>query len=263
MATSYNGWPASPDKNAINVVAFGDSLGFPFPGGVRSGDPFTVLGYVAKQLHYRVEPCISGWCWGYNYRANVNNPTTLSCHASATAIDYNAPNHPNGVRGTWTSAQVGEVRKILAEAEGSIQWGEDYSGTVDGMHFEVIVNAGTLAGVASRLPTIGPPAPTPPEDDVTEDDFTRITTIVNSAVAAQLRQALPRQLQALVTGQPNSWLSDPSLAPDAMDTLGVHGYLERMPIFLRSGNPNAAYGKGTAGADGIGVDGMIKKYSNQ
>ena len=35
-------------------------------------------------------------CWGYEFRANVNNPSQLSCHASGTAIDYNANRHPNG-----------------------------------------------------------------------------------------------------------------------------------------------------------------------
>jgi hypothetical protein len=33
MASSYNGWPASPDKNEIGIVTFGDAAGFPFPGG--------------------------------------------------------------------------------------------------------------------------------------------------------------------------------------------------------------------------------------
>lgn len=161
--TSYNGWPASDDPQAINVQPFGDAVGLPFPGGVRGGDVATVLGYVMTQLHERVEPCVAGWDWGYSYRANVNNPNTLSCHASATACDYNAPNHPNGVHGTWTDDQIVTVREILAEVQGAVQWGEDYTGTVDGMHFEIIVSATTLAAVAASLPASGP-APTPDPD---------------------------------------------------------------------------------------------------
>lgn len=170
---SYNGWPASDDPAAIDVQDFGDAQGFPFPGGVRGGDVFTVLGYVATQLHARVEPCISGWCWGWDYRPNVNNPSTLSCHSSATAIDWNAPDHSNGARNTFSSAQVGVIREILNEVQGSIQWGGDYTGTVDEMHFEVIVDAGTLARVAASLPAGGGrPDPQPePQPEIEDDDM--------------------------------------------------------------------------------------------
>jgi len=152
---SYNGWPASPDKKAINIVTFGDAYGVPFPGGVRDGDVKTVLGYVCIQLHQRVEACISGWDWGYQYRANVNNPNTLSCHASGTAIDYNAPLHPNGASGTFTAEQRATIYDILAEVQGAVQWGGDYTGTKDEMHFEIIVDAATLARVAAQLPSDG------------------------------------------------------------------------------------------------------------
>lgn len=164
MATSYNGWPASADKNEIGVVKFGDAHGFPFPGGVKSGDVFTVLGYVATQLHNRVEPCIGGWCWGYTYKANVNNPSQLSCHASATAIDWNAPDHPNGSSGTFTDAQRGTIYAILNEVEGVVGWLEGY----DEMHFEIQVSAADLAPVAARLGGGTGPAPIPQPDD--EDD---------------------------------------------------------------------------------------------
>lgn len=160
---SYNGWPASDDPNAINIEKFGDPYGVPFPGGVRGGDVKKVLGYVASQLHYRVEPCVSGWDWGYQYRANVNNPSSLSCHASGTAIDYNAPNHPNGAWGTFTNEQVATIYDILAEVGGAVQWGGDYTGTVDEMHFEIIVDADYLAVVAASLPNGVDPAPIPPE----------------------------------------------------------------------------------------------------
>jgi len=166
MSTSYNGWPASPDKNEINIVPFGDKYGLPFPGGVRGGDVAIVLGYVAVQLHERVEPCVAGWDWGYNYRANVNNPATLSCHSSGTAIDYNAPNHPNGAKGTFTSAQVAVIRDILVEVGGAVQWGGDYTGTTDEMHFEIIVDADYLHSVAITLPTPDGPAPAPSPEEI-------------------------------------------------------------------------------------------------
>lgn len=160
MATSYNSWPASPDRDEIGVVSSEW-----FPGGVKDGDVKTVLRYVAEQMDARVEGIVGGWCWGYNYKANVNNPSSLSCHASGTAIDWNAPDHPNGAYGTFTDEQVGEIYAILNEVEGAVHWlnGDD-GGTADAMHFEICVDANTLAGVAARLGTGPGPQPEPEPD---------------------------------------------------------------------------------------------------
>jgi hypothetical protein len=182
MATSYNGWEASDDKASIGVVS-NDT----FPGGAKAGDVTTVLGYVARQLHARVEPCIDGWNWGYTYKANQNNPSQLSCHASGTAIDWNAPDHPNGSSGTFTAAQVTTIYTILAEVEGAVAWLESY----DEMHFEICVNASTLAGVAARLPA----APAPGDDndmaDITDAQMDQIARkVVNLLLAEQITGAV-------------------------------------------------------------------------
>lgn len=170
MPNSYNGWPASDNKADIDIQPFGDAVGLPFPGGVKGGDVTTVLAYVATNLHYRVEPCVAGWDWGYSYKANVNNPSQLSCHASGTAIDWNAPDHPNGSAGTFTDDQVGTIYAILNEVQGAVDWLEGY----DEMHFEIAVNAADLAVVAASLPAAGggTPAPEPtPEPEIEDDDM--------------------------------------------------------------------------------------------
>jgi hypothetical protein len=177
VATSYNGWPASDDKASIGVVSSDV-----FPGGAKSGDVTTVLSYVARQLHARVEPCIDGWNWGYTYKANANNPSQLSCHASGTAIDWNAPDHPNGSSGTFTSAQVTTIYQILAEVEGTVAWLQGY----DEMHFEICVDANTLAYVAAILGDAAPPTgSTPPP---TEQDWFDMATKkdLEDAVRGQL-----------------------------------------------------------------------------
>jgi hypothetical protein len=97
----------------------------------------------------------------------VNNPSQLSCHASGTAIDWNAPDHPNGSSGTFSNAQVTTIYTILAEVEGAVAWLESY----DEMHFEICVSASTLAGVAARLGGSTPPST---GDDVTDDDIKKI-----------------------------------------------------------------------------------------
>lgn len=156
--TSYNGWPANSDKAAIGVVSSEW-----FPGGAKAGDVTTVLAYVAREFNARVEPLTAGWGWGYTYKANVNNPSQLSCHASGTALDLNAPDHPNGSSGTFTDAQRGQIYAILDEVQGAVSWLEGY----DEMHFEIQVSATDLAQVAATLPAGGgsAPTPTPPGDD--------------------------------------------------------------------------------------------------
>lgn len=173
---SYNGWPASRNPKDFGglekVVVAGES----FMPGVRAGDVATVLRYLAEQMHRRVEPIYaSGWHdaddWGYSYRPNVNNPRVLSCHSSATAIDYNSTRHPNGKRGTFSKAQVAGIRAILNEVERSVRWGGDFTGTPDEMHFEIIANQSTLARVAARLRGFDPsPAPIPPEEELPSVD---------------------------------------------------------------------------------------------
>lgn len=164
---SYNGWPASPDKAAIGVVSHPV-----VPGGAKAGDVTTVLGYVARQFHARVEALIDGWSWGYTYKTNANNPSQLSCHASGTALDLNAPNHPNGSGGTFTAAQVTTIYTILAEVEGAVSWLQGY----DEMHFEICVSATTLAGVAARLGTAPPTPQGDPNDmaDITDAQMDKI-----------------------------------------------------------------------------------------
>lgn len=172
---SYNGWPASDNKQSIDVIPFGDARAFPFPGGVKAGDVWTVLGYVCIQLHERVEECVAGWDWGYSWKANVNNPSQLSCHASATAVDWNAPLHPNGAANTFTDEQVGVIYAILDECQGAVNWLQGY----DEMHFEVCVDADTLAGVAASLSL--EPAP--------DDDWLTMATMqdVQDAVVAAMK----------------------------------------------------------------------------
>ena len=156
MTTCQNGWPADPSRaQIVPLTVFGVS----FPGGVRSGDVETVLRYVAEQFHRRVHSLTPGWCWGYNYR-EVRGAAELSNHAGGYAIDLDAPSHPLGKAGTFTSAQVASIRAILAELGGVVRWGGDYSGRKDEMHFEVVGSQAQVAAVAARLH--GVPAPAAP-----------------------------------------------------------------------------------------------------
>lgn len=157
MANSQNGYPASADRNAIGVVPF-TARGVSFPGGVKSGDVATVLRYVAEQFNDRIERLVPGWCWGHAFRS-VRGATNTSNHASGTAIDCNAPNHPLGVRGTFSAAEVAEGKRILAEVDNVVRWGELYTGRVDGMHFEINANATRVAAAARKVSGQGASTP--------------------------------------------------------------------------------------------------------
>lgn len=143
QGTSYNGWPADTQRARINVEPF-IAAGVDFPGGVRRGDVATVLRYVAEQFNTHVEPLVNPGCWGYSFRLN-RNAHNLSCHASGTAIDCNAPQHPNGIEAShnFSRAQIDAVHKILAsidELDEVVHWGGDWHAPAlrpDPMHFEI------------------------------------------------------------------------------------------------------------------------------
>jgi len=139
--TSYNGWTVGTPGSIIGIANYtvpGTSVVLP----IRSGDVSTILAYVARRFNAEVETLIKGQCWGYAYRANVNNPSVWSNHASGTAIDLNSLKHPNGAAATFTAAQISAVRRILAFCGKVVYWGQDYRGVVDGMHFEIDVPPG-------------------------------------------------------------------------------------------------------------------------
>jgi D-alanyl-D-alanine carboxypeptidase len=173
---SYNGWLASP-----NPAEFGGLDNRVVPGttgvklipGLRAGDVAVVLFHVAAQLHARVEKgelYSPGDEWGYSYRQN-RNANNLSCHSSGTAFDWNATRHPNGTTGTFTPAQIAEIRRILAEVDGVVGWGGDWGSgsTPDWMHFEIQAGAAAVKQVADKIRAglVGAPIP---EDDVNLTD---------------------------------------------------------------------------------------------
>jgi peptidoglycan hydrolase-like protein with peptidoglycan-binding domain len=126
--SSYNGCPASPNPSLIDVdkdwgITW-NGVKIIWPGGVGQNDDLRdIFQYYVEQFFARVEKPIDtrynvAGFWGYEYRANVNNPSSLSCHASGTAIDTNAVRHPNGSRNTFITEQYAQIGAILDELEG-------------------------------------------------------------------------------------------------------------------------------------------------
>jgi D-alanyl-D-alanine carboxypeptidase len=156
MATSYNGWPASPTLALRPLVVAGESF---VPGIVDDDDVYTVLQYVAQQMHERVEPIVrSDWHqaddWGFNFRPTTGSLLTLSCHASGTAIDYNATRHPYDVSPSrnFSTAQITEIHNIIRDLP--IVWGGDYRYHPDAMHFEIMGSRTAVKAAADRIRNI-------------------------------------------------------------------------------------------------------------
>lgn len=138
MTKSQNGWTALvsgskllhrwriPTKNGVRELT------------LREGSAGFLLCHFAMFLSDRVEPIVGGQLddWGHAYR-EIRGDDDVSNHASGTAVDLNALQHPLGVDGTWTEAQEELMRDRLQMYRGCIRAGFDYSGRVDPMHFEL------------------------------------------------------------------------------------------------------------------------------
>lgn len=143
MSVSQNGWSVFTSPPSGEIPEF-------VTGRVRPEDVDTVFTYLCKRLD-QVETIRKSWTWGWAFRAIRGQTTGFSNHASATAIDVNAPAHPLGVTGTWSSSQKEKIHEILKDLDGVVRWGEDYDGRKDGMHFEINASADRVHAVAHKI----------------------------------------------------------------------------------------------------------------
>jgi D-alanyl-D-alanine carboxypeptidase len=146
------------------------------PGGQLAVHPVAapIFADLAARFDAEVEPLIWPGCWGYALRP-IKGTGTYSNHSSGTAIDLNAPRHPQGVPAArnYTRGQRGALGAILADYAGVITWGGTWDlPDTDGMHFEITpgVTVGEVEAVAARL-TGPPPAPAPPPAGFTGPDL--------------------------------------------------------------------------------------------
>lgn len=153
-ATTQRGWPVQSTTDRLTR--------FPWiTGHVLSGDVFTVLDYLCRRFHAEVEPIVKAHSWGWSHRPVRGTTSVWSEHAAAVAVDLNAPAHPLGAVGTFRTAQVTKIHQILADLDGLVSWGGDWSGRKDEMHFELRHDLPKLRLVAARLKGEKTPPTTP------------------------------------------------------------------------------------------------------
>lgn len=143
MPSSQNGWPLS-QPNARTRWTMPQ-----ITGSVLAGPVWVVLFNLIVRFADRVEPVQRTKSWGYSYR-RIAGSSKWSNHASATAVDLNAPAHPAGRKGTFTKTQYATIKAILGELGGVVRHGEVFS---DGMHFEIApkTSRAEVTKVATRL----------------------------------------------------------------------------------------------------------------
>jgi peptidoglycan hydrolase-like protein with peptidoglycan-binding domain len=158
MATSQNGYKAN-DSSLIAKYTIARDVTV----NIRKGDVSVVLLHFAKWYDNNIEPLTKSDTGGYNPR-NIEGSTTLSNHASGTAVDLRWNKHPMGKKGTFTTGQTAKIRTQLKFYEGVIRWGGDYSGRIDEMHYEINKGPAEVARIAKKCKgetTPKPPAPKP------------------------------------------------------------------------------------------------------
>lgn len=191
MSTSQNGYRAN-DRSIVSAR--------PIPGTskkvtVRNGAPGDMLLEFAGWFDKNVEDIEAGIAddWGYAERPIRGSSTTLSNHASGTAIDLNATKHPLGRSGTFTPGQVARIRKELARYEGCIRWGGDYKGRKDEMHFEVNASPARCEQVLAKVraenaANAKTPAKAPAKKAASKNHVTAGRALIRQGIA-ELRRA--------------------------------------------------------------------------
>lgn len=147
MATTRNGWDVYTSYSDPHLT------NFPWvTGKVRKGDHYTVLEYIARRFNNEVEKINVAGSWGHNPRPVRGYTNVWSEHATGTAIDLNAPQHPIRVpaSSTFSPAQIRRIRKIMRACKGSARWGGEWS-RPDGMHFELIGGNAKVSAMANRI----------------------------------------------------------------------------------------------------------------
>ncbi len=144
--TSMNGYTLIDTGDLQSITAGGLTT------KVRVGAAATVLQYVGQRFHDEVEELATFYGWrSVALNAQIGGHPR-SNHPSGTAIDCNGARHARYAKGTFTTAQVAAIRRILADCDGCVRWGGDFGAAlIDEMHFEIVGTPAQVTTLATRL----------------------------------------------------------------------------------------------------------------
>lgn len=105
---------------------------------LRPGPAGFLLCHFATWFDAKIEQLSTdGDDFGWSLR-RIGGTDIWSNHASATAEDLNASEHPQGQIGTFSDGQVTRMRnKVESTYESKIKWGGDFHEVPDEMHWEI------------------------------------------------------------------------------------------------------------------------------
>lgn len=121
---------------------------------LRNGSAGFLLIHLAMWFDDTIEDVDGGLLddWGYAYRPIRGYSTTMSNHASGTAVDLNATRHVLGQENTFSAAEERRIRHRVNDFfDGTIRWGGEYRGRKDEMHWEIDASMAHCERVARRL----------------------------------------------------------------------------------------------------------------
>lgn len=153
----------------------------------------------------------SGWmvsAGGYNARpvrgyelkyASTNSETYLSNHAWGLAADFRAGT--NGLSNTLKTDMPSNIRQIAAAC--GLEWGGDYAGRKDPMHFEFVGTPAQAAAAVARLTA-------PTQEDLlsalTPDEQREVLDRLRNLDGIVTRSGLGSKLTSLVDGKTQGYL---------------------------------------------------------
>ncbi len=152
MATSQNGYPglqAGSSQLHKWIIPDADRHFM-----LRHGSAGFLLAHFILWFHETIQKLnLKGdqWDeWAYAWRDVRGSTTSLSNHASGTAVDLNATRYPLGtmLMAVWRKAKI---RLRLRLYRSCLRWGGDYEGRKDEMHVEINRNLAACEKVARRL----------------------------------------------------------------------------------------------------------------
>lgn len=229
IARSYNGWIASPDPKRLNVTTI-----------TVAGRRFTVVkvaaplfAYLIRRFDAEVDPLMGGILdeWSYNYRP-IRGGGSLSCHASATAVDLDATQFPMGTS-NMTKQQRANVERILKACRKQFRWGGHFSmPRTDEMHFELAsgTSAATVQKAIAEMRLHGDGRVLQPADLGPDGDPQRIKLLKAALAAVDLhpkRVAYTGKWTPRVASAWSAWtLRKPKQGKQArLDALGAASHL--------------------------------------
>jgi len=174
MAISQNNYEANNRSLIGSYTVPGTTLKI----ALRKGDVSVILLEYLRRYHLEVESLYNTPqdLWGYAERTIKGSSTTLSNHASGTAVDARAVKNGLGMTGTFTGTQGDALNRLLADFRGVLRHGKNYAGRKDPMHAEIVGTPAQVKSLADAIRGTGTttppttPAPQHQEDDLRDDE---------------------------------------------------------------------------------------------